>query len=159
MRSFELSSYGLAAVLLILAGLRVWGSETDSTRSAGARQAPPNTTPPAIAFTDPTTPPRRLFGLQSDAASNDFTGAIGHQSKAEDAAHLPTLVGVILREKDRLAIFNFNGKLERIHESGSIGTWTVTRIEARTVFLQSADQSHSISLDPPLKYEDEVTAK
>jgi hypothetical protein len=72
---------------------------------------------------------RPLFSLASAKLHPDFESAA--ISATDSGSPLPKLIGIIIKQNDRIAIFGYGGKVQRLQEDGRIGAWTVAHINQR----------------------------
>lgn len=149
MKRATIALFALAVAMCAAAVLRA--SVLRSDRLLLAREPIPAATPIAMAAaTAPQTAlwPRPLFHrpgsvLSSDAADDKLT-----TSSTGPNIQLPRLIGVIINQKNRIAVFGYDGTLHRVGENQKIGDWILTRIDRRSATLQSESASRLLKLDP-----------
>jgi hypothetical protein len=76
------------------------------------------------------------------ADDNITTGGV-----AQNVA-LPRLIGVIINENDRMAIFIYGAKVQRVAENQEIGEWLLTSIRRREATLRRNAETIVLKLDP-----------
>jgi type II secretory pathway component PulC len=89
--------------------------------------------------------PRPLFSISSAKPQADATS--GAMTAAEPGSQLPRLLGIIIDQNNRTAIFGYGGKVQHLQEDGRIGAWTVAHIDQRSVVLQNTGEEQVIKLD------------
>jgi hypothetical protein len=99
----------------------------------------------------PSKPWARPLFSRSNAAGEGLPSGSVSTPGAAPGSQLPRLIGIIINQNDRVAILGYAGKVQRLQESGQIGSWTLSRIERRSALLQNATESHLLKLDPGTK--------
>jgi type II secretory pathway component PulC len=80
---------------------------------------------------------------QSDPSDDKLTTA-GVASKAQSLR----LIGVIINERNRIAIVDYGGKTQRLEESSKLGAWTLKHIDRRSITIENGSESRLLKLDP-----------
>jgi hypothetical protein len=84
----------------------------------------------------------RMASPAKPADDNITTGGV-----AQNVA-LPRLIGVIINENDRMAIFIYGAKVQRVAENQEIGEWLLTSIRRREATLRRNAETIVLKLDP-----------
>jgi len=91
--------------------------------------------------------PRPLFHT-TVVTSDEITGTI--KDGGNSSEHRLALIGIVSDLRQRLALIRHGGKIRRVREAETIGSWTVVKINPRTATLRRGTESRELLLDPPL---------